>query len=111
MGFPVLMRNTSGGDNPLKRLAELAFHPPGDVMTVEITKRAVNRLLRLLEQQGFGRRHSSSITTSEPFSLISASAAENIEQDTNFRPYKNRDSFPEITKEGFIPLPTLGEGL
>jgi hypothetical protein len=29
----------------------------------------------------------------------------------NFRPYKNRDSFPEITKEGFIPLPTLGEGL
>lgn len=31
-----------------------SIHPPGDVITVEITNRAVNRLLRLLDQQGVG---------------------------------------------------------
>jgi len=65
-----------------------SIHPPGDVITVEITNRAVNRLLRLLEQHGVGRGSSSSITTSEPFSLISASAAEDIEQDTNDVPWE-----------------------
>ena len=65
-----------------------SIHPPGDVMTVEITNRGVNRLLRLLDQHGVGRGSSSSITTSEPFSLISASAAEDIEQDTNDVPWE-----------------------
>lgn len=65
-----------------------SIHPPGDVMTVEITNRGVNRLLRLLDQHGVGRGPSSSITTSEPFSLISASAAEDIEQDTNDVPWE-----------------------
>lgn len=66
----------------------VSIKPPGDVITVEITNRSVNRLLRLLEQNGVGREVSGSITTSEPFSLISASSSGEIEQDINDVPWE-----------------------
>lgn len=65
-----------------------SIQPPGDLVTVEITNRAVNRLLRLLDQRKVGHGDSSSIATSQPFSLISAASTKDIEQDTNDIPWE-----------------------
>ena len=72
-----------------------AIKPPGDVITLELTNRSVNRLLRLLDQHGVGRDGSGSITTSEPFSLVSSSLSTEISKDINDAPWEEMISLIE----------------
>ena len=57
--------------------------PTGDVVTVEITNRSLPELTRLLSDQGAGRSSSTSFSTSEPISIVSASSADEIVEDVS----------------------------
>ena len=61
----------------------ISLQPPGDVITVETTNHKLHLLLRLLSNQGIGNDSHSSITTSEPSSIISQSSMEAILLDSS----------------------------
>lgn len=61
----------------------ISREPKGDVVTVEITNRGLPELSRLLSDQGAGRSSTPSFSTSEPMSIVSAAAAEEIVQDVS----------------------------
>jgi hypothetical protein len=61
----------------------VSIQPPGDVVTVETTTRSLHDLVRLLDAAGVGRTSGTSITTSDPTSVISASSASPIATDTH----------------------------
>ena len=61
----------------------ISREPKGDVVTVEITNRSLPELTRLLSDQGAGRSSTTSFSTSEPISIVSASSAEEIVQDVS----------------------------
>lgn len=65
-----------------------SIKPSGDVITLALTNRSVNRLLRLLNEYGIGQDGTGSISTSEPYSLISASLSAEISKDINDAPWE-----------------------
>jgi uncharacterized membrane protein len=56
--------------------------PPGDIITISTTNRSMQTLVRLLDEHGVGSDSRTSMTTSEPVSLVVPSAIERL-QDTN----------------------------
>ncbi|MBW3625376.1 MAG: DUF389 domain-containing protein [Armatimonadetes bacterium] len=61
----------------------ISLQPPGDVITVEITNRSLPVLSCLLDECGIGHTDGSSITMSEPTSVVSSSSASAVAQDTS----------------------------
>jgi hypothetical protein len=59
----------------------VSIHPPGDVVTVETTTRSLHDLVRQLDAAGIGRSAGTSISTSDPTSVISVSAASSAATD------------------------------
>lgn len=57
--------------------------PAGDLITVEITDRGLPELTGILSERGAGRSSSTSFSTSEPISIVSASSADAIVHDTS----------------------------
>lgn len=62
--------------------------PPGDVISVDVLNRSLPVVCRFLADQGVGADQSSSFSTSEPRSLVQASAAEAIARDTSETPWE-----------------------
>lgn len=61
----------------------ISVHPPGDVVSVEVSTPALHVLMRLLDRQGLCTSAASSIRTSQPLSVIAASQAEVIAGDSS----------------------------
>lgn len=61
----------------------ISLQPPGDVITLQVTNRALQPLLRHLEAEGVGRDAATSFSTSEPTSIVSSSARDRIADDTS----------------------------
>jgi uncharacterized hydrophobic protein (TIGR00271 family) len=57
--------------------------PPGDVITVDVTNRALPAVIRVLAKAGVGAETTASFSTSEPLSLVSSSGAAAIANDTS----------------------------
>lgn len=60
-----------------------SVYPPGDIITISTTNRSMQQLVRLLDEHGIGSDSGTSMTTSEPVSLIVPSATERLVHDTN----------------------------
>lgn len=60
-----------------------SMRPPGDIITISTTNRSMQTLVRLLDEHGVGSDSRTSMTTSEPISLIVPSATERLAHDTN----------------------------
>jgi uncharacterized membrane protein len=61
----------------------ISVQPPGDVVSVEVTTLALHALMRLLDRQGLSTSAASSTRTSEPLSVVAASQAEVIANDSS----------------------------
>lgn len=61
----------------------VSLDPPGDLITVSITRRSLHDLIRLLNEQGLARDKSASISISEPSAIISPSSYQQIENDVS----------------------------
>lgn len=61
----------------------VSLHPPGDLITIEVTNRGKHRLVRLLGEHGVGHQAGTSLSTSEPDSVVSSSAAGAIVRDSS----------------------------
>ncbi len=61
----------------------VSIEPPGDVLTLEVTNRSLHGLVRLLREQAIGCNSASSITTSEPISVVSSPKGEAIARDAS----------------------------
>jgi uncharacterized membrane protein len=61
----------------------ISIQPPGDVLTIEVTNRALHEVMQRLAARGIGRTAAASITTSEPKSVISAPHVEAITRDSS----------------------------
>lgn len=60
-----------------------SVQPQGDVISLQLTNRATLSLAQLLDEHGVGRASGTTITTSEPGSIISSSSAEAVARDTS----------------------------
>lgn len=60
-----------------------SVQPPGDVVAVEVTNRAMPALQRLLAMHGAGTDPAVSVTTSEPTGMMSASGSEALARDVS----------------------------
>lgn len=61
----------------------ISVEPHGDVISVQLTNQANLSLAHLMDEHGVGRRSGTTITTSEPGSIISSSSAEAVTRDTS----------------------------
>lgn len=61
----------------------ISVHPPGDVVSVEVSTPALHALMELLDQQGLSTSVASSTRTSQPLSIVAASQAEVIARDSS----------------------------
>lgn len=62
---------------------EASIKPPGDVVTVDVINKALNPVMNLLDNHQIGQREGTSISSSEPTSLISTSYSKELTRDTN----------------------------
>lgn len=60
-----------------------SLKPSGDVVTLNVVNRALNKFMHLLDKHQIGQREDTSLSTSEPTSLISLSYNEQLTRDTN----------------------------
>lgn len=60
----------------------VALKPPGDVIIVHASNEGQERALRILDSRGVGRTHGS-VVTSEPRSILSATAEDALDRETN----------------------------
>ncbi|XTZ14418.1 hypothetical protein ACQSSU_23430 [Micromonospora echinospora] len=69
--------------NPLSLRLQpgVALHPPGDVLTVEVTNRDLQQVMRVADRCGIGSDTSVSLSTSRPASVVSAGRADDVVQD------------------------------
>lgn len=67
----------------LKLQEDGSLDPPGDIITAEVTNRALNPVMQLLDKHEIGQRKGTSITTSEPTSIVSVSYGKELARDTN----------------------------
>lgn len=65
----------------LQVLKGASVSPPGDVISVIIATKSLQRLMRLLDKYGLGTTPGLSITTSEPDSLVDYSHSKQIDRD------------------------------
>lgn len=61
----------------------ISLKPKGDVLTVEVTNKRLPELMKLLARKGIGSGEDSSISSSQPLSVISKSSDSQIISDTN----------------------------
>ena len=61
----------------------ISLQPRGDVVSVEVTNRALQPLMNRLIACGIGQSPSASITTNEPISIVSSSSIEALTRDTS----------------------------
>jgi hypothetical protein len=61
----------------------ISIQPPGDVITVATTNRALHPMMRALDQQGLVHNSAGSITTTQPTSLVSQPLADQIMNDVS----------------------------
>ncbi|HEV2072627.1 MAG TPA: DUF389 domain-containing protein, partial [Thermomicrobiales bacterium] len=69
-----------------------SVQPPGDIITISTTNRSMQTLVRLLDEHGVGSDSGTSMTTSEPVSLIVPSATERLAHDTNEATWEEMES-------------------
>jgi hypothetical protein len=60
-----------------------SLHPPGDLVTIEVTNRGKHPMMRVLSAQGIGISGNTSLFSSEPESVISPASAGEIVRDTS----------------------------
>lgn len=60
-----------------------SIHPPGDVISVEVSTRALHALMQRLDRQGFLASAAISTRTNQPLSVIASSQAEAIAADSS----------------------------
>jgi uncharacterized membrane protein len=60
-----------------------ALKPPGDILRLQITNRTYPDLMRLFAQEGIGTRDGTSLSASEPVSVVSLSARAAIANDSS----------------------------
>jgi uncharacterized membrane protein len=60
-----------------------SVQPPGDVITIEVTDRALMDTLRLLDEYGLGRDPRFSMSTNLPLSVVSLPATRQLENDSS----------------------------
>lgn len=60
-----------------------SLEPPGDVVSVDVVNNALNPVMQLLDKHKIGQRSGTSVSTSEPTSIVSASYSEELTRDTN----------------------------
>jgi uncharacterized membrane protein len=68
-------------------------HPPGDVISLDVLNRNLPALCRFLTEQEVGADASSSVSTSEPLSLVDASMATAIARDTSEATWEEMELF------------------
>lgn len=61
----------------------VSVHPPGDVVSAEVSTPALHALMRLLDRQGLSTSAASSTRTSQPLSVVAASQAGMIAGDSS----------------------------
>lgn len=83
----------------------IALKPPGDVVTLEVTDRSLSALMRLLDEKGISRSPGSSISTSEPLSLISPDSARMVTRDTSESTWEEMEHI--LTKESSMTANAL----
>lgn len=81
---------------------DISLKPPGDVITVETTNRKLPSLFRMLSERGIGRDSNTSITTSEPTSIISKSSVEAIVLDRSEATWEEMETV--IAKESNMTI-------
>jgi hypothetical protein len=89
----------------LKVQRNISVHPPGDVVTVQTTNRALHPLMRLLVEQGIGTKATSSISTSAPSSLISSSHVHAVTHDVSESSWEEMETV--LVKESNMSLNSL----
>lgn len=67
----------------MKIQKNISVDPGGDVISVEITNDSANKLMLLLEAEGWLEDEKISITTSKPLSIISKKASGRVEKENN----------------------------
>lgn len=60
-----------------------SLQPPGDVITADVINESLNPIMCLLDKRDLGQREGTSISTSEPTSIISSSFNGELTRDTN----------------------------
>jgi uncharacterized membrane protein len=83
----------------------ISKHPPGDVVSLDVTNRALHPLVRLLDERGIGRRPPASIATSDPTSLVSPSMADAIANDVTESTWEEMQAM--ITRESNMTADAL----
>lgn len=57
--------------------------PPGDIISVDVINNALNQVMQLLDKHKIGKRIGTSVSTSEPTSIVSSFFNEELTLDTN----------------------------
>lgn len=60
-----------------------SLEPPGDIISVDVVNNALNPVMKLLDGHNIGQRSGTSVSTSEPTSIVSTSFSEELTRDTN----------------------------
>jgi uncharacterized membrane protein len=69
----------------------ISLKPPGDVVTLELTDRALTGLMHVLDRHGAGVDEDVSISVSEPVGMVSASSATAIARDVSSASFEEMD--------------------
>lgn len=83
----------------------VSIQPPGDVITIAITNKAMPRLLAVLDDMGITQNLQASVATSRPLGLISTSAADSIRSDTSYSIWEEVDQ--ELNKQSSMSFGTM----
>lgn len=62
---------------------DTSLQPPGDVIAADVVNKALNPVMQLLDKRQIGQRKHTSVSTSEPTSIISSSFDGELTKDTN----------------------------
>jgi hypothetical protein len=60
-----------------------SLEPPGDIISLDVVNNALNPVMKLLDRYKIGQRSGTSVSTSEPTSIVSTSFSEELTRDTN----------------------------
>lgn len=83
----------------------VSIQPPGDVLTVETTNRSLHPLMQTLYEGGIGQAPGTSVTTSEPTTIVTSAFAEAIVCDTSEATWEEMETV--IAKESNMTLNSL----
>lgn len=82
-----------------------SLHPPGDIITLQVTNRALHGFIRMLSAEDVGRGAGSSLTTSEVASIVSTSWNDRIVTDSSEATWEEMEVI--LGKESNMTLNTM----